>query len=96
MTVWRKAAKRDANEALIVTALEAAGAKVWRLNQPLDLLVGANRRFYVLEVKREGEKKPRKDRATQTETIADCQRKGLPVYVVRTPEEALQAIGAKH
>lgn len=94
MTVWRRAAKRDANEPAIVDALEAAGAKVWRLSQPLDLLVGVHQRFYVLEVKREGERKPRKDRATQTETIAECQRKGLPVYVVRTPEEALQAIGA--
>lgn len=94
MTVWRRAAKRDANEPAIVQALEAAGAKVWRLSLPLDLLVGVHGRFYVLEVKLEGERTPRKDRATQTETIAECQRKGLPVYVVRTPEEALQAIGA--
>ena len=94
MTIFRRAAKRDANEKGIVEALEAAGAKVWRLSLPLDLLVGLHGRFVLLEVKREGEKKPRKDRATQTETIAECQRKGLPVYVVRAPEEALQAIGA--
>lgn len=94
MTVWRRAAKRDANEAGIVEALEAAGAKVWRLSLPLDLLVGLHGRFVLLEVKREGERKPRADRAAQTETIAECQRKGLPCYVVRTPEEALQAIGA--
>ena len=94
MSLYRRAAKRDLTEPAIVAALEAAGAHVWRLSLPLDLLVGLHGRFVLLEVKREGEKKPRKDRAAQTATIADCQRKGLPVYVVRTPEEALQAIGA--
>jgi hypothetical protein len=92
MTVWRRAAKRDATEAAIVDALQAAGAHVWRLSLPLDLLVGLHGRFVLLECK--SDKRVRKDRAKQTATIAECQRKGLPVYVVRTPEDALQAIGA--
>lgn len=46
MTIFRRDAKRDANEPAVVAALEAAGAKVWRLSQPLDLLVGAQGRFY--------------------------------------------------
>lgn len=40
MSLYRRAAKRDLTEPAIVAALEAAGAKVWRLSQPLDLLVG--------------------------------------------------------
>lgn len=38
MSLYRRAAKRDLTEPAIVAALEAAGAKVWRLSQPLDLL----------------------------------------------------------
>lgn len=92
MTIWRRAAKRDESEAPIVDALTAAGAKVWRLSLPLDLLVGYHGRFVLLECKTG--KRKRKDQPAQDETLADCQRKGLPVYVVRTAEEALQAVGA--
>lgn len=92
MTIWRRAAKRDESEAAIVDALKAAGARVWRLSQPLDLLVGHQGRFLLLECKTG----KRKVKPTQDATIADCHRKGLPVYVVRTPEDALQAIGAHH
>ena len=94
MTIWRRAAKRDTAEAGIVSALEAAGCRVWRLSQPLDLLCGYRGRFVVLECKT-GTRK-RKDQPKQDATIAECQRNGLPVYVVRTPEDALQAIGASH
>ena len=95
VTLIRRAVKRDASEAAIVEALEAAGAWVWRISLPLDLIVFYNHRILLLEVKNP-DSKPRKDRAKQTEMIAKCQRDGFPVYVVRTPEEALQAIGAKH
>ena len=95
MSLWRKAAKRDTAEAPIVAALEAAGVKVWRLSQPFDLLCGLRGRFVVLECKT-GNRKPDKRQVQQNADLADCHRKGLPVYVVRTPEEALQAIGAKH
>lgn len=94
MTIWRRAAKRDSVEAEIVAALEAAGARVWRLSQPFDLLVGRAGRFVVLECK--SGKRVRKDQAKQTAELADCQRKGLPVYLVRTVDDALQAIGARH
>lgn len=78
----------------MISALEAAGARVWRLSQPLDLLVGYHGRFLLLECKTG--KRKRKDQPKQDETIADCHHRNLPVYVVRTPEEALQAIGAIH
>lgn len=92
MSLARFAKKRDATEPPIVEALEAVGAWVWRIDLPLDLLVAYRGRLLLLEVK--SNTKQRKDRAKQTETIAKCQRGGLPVYVVRTPEDALQAIGA--
>lgn len=39
----RHAARVDANQAAIVAALEAAGATVEVIGQPLDLLVGFRR-----------------------------------------------------
>ena len=92
MTLARFAKKRDATEPPIVEALEGVGAWVWRIDLPLDLLVAYRGRLLLLEVK--SNTRQRKDLARQTETIARCQRDGLPVYVVRTPEDALQAIGA--
>lgn len=90
MSLYRRAAKRDTSEALIVEALTAAGARVWRLSQPFDLLCGVGGRFVVLEVK-SGKGKLRPQQAAD---MAECHYRNLPVYVVRTPEEALQAIGA--
>lgn len=93
MTIWRRDAKRDTVEPAIVEALQRAGAKVWRLSLPLDLLVGHRGRFVLLEVK-SNTRKPDKRQQVQTDTIAECQTGGLPVYLVRTPEEALRAVGA--
>jgi len=56
MSLHRYDAKRDANEPEIVKALEDKGLSVYRLNQPLDLLVGYNKRNYLVEVKVEGKK----------------------------------------
>jgi hypothetical protein len=44
-------AKRDANEPEIVKAFERRGISVYRLNQPLDLLLGYNKKNYLVEVK---------------------------------------------
>ena len=92
VSLSRFAKKRDTSEPEIVQALRKAGARVWQLDRPFDLLVGLSGRFTVLEVK-SGKAKPTDAQADQ---IRACQAGGLPVYVVRTPEEALQAIGAKH
>ena len=92
MTIWRKDAKRDQNEPAVIEALTLVGARVWRLSLPLDLLVGFQGRFYLLEVKGEkGKLKP-----GQEETLGECRYRNLPAYVVRTPEDALAAIGAVH
>jgi hypothetical protein len=83
----RRAAKRDDNEALIVEALEKAGATVYQLNR-FDLLVAHGGYWYPMEVKGDRGKLTR----SQVEFILDL-RNRAPFHVVRTPEEALEVIG---
>jgi len=77
--------KRDLNEAPIVKAFEAAGALVWRLDQPADLLVCIQEMVLLVEVKRGRAKL----NAKQTETA-----KLWPINVIRTPEEAIAFVNS--
>jgi hypothetical protein len=88
---WR--AKRDANEAAIVQALRSAGALVWRLDarDMPDLLVGFRQRFWLLEVKR-AKGGVISDGQAVFFVVAEAAR--LPVRVVRSAQEALEAVGA--
>lgn len=85
------AAKTDANQAEIVAALRKAGATVTitaRLGNGFpDLVVGRNGATYLLEVKKPGAK------LTPDEARFFCEWAGH-CTVVRSPEEALQAVGA--
>lgn len=47
----RRAAKVDANQAAIVSALRAAGASVWVIGLPVDLVVGVAGSTALAEVK---------------------------------------------
>jgi hypothetical protein len=79
--------RRDENEPDIVDALEAAGAKVERLDRPCDLLVRFRGTVRVIEV----------DGITERRRRADEQLRFLhewQVPLVKTPEDALRAIGA--
>ena len=58
----------------------------------MDLLVGWGGRWTPIEVKRPDGRV----RASQWAFVQDCQAKNLPAVIVRTVEDALQAIGAKH
>ena len=51
MTLNRYATRRDANEKEIIQALESIGCTVYRLDSPVDLLVGYRARNILLEVK---------------------------------------------
>jgi len=51
MSINRYNPKRDANEKEIVDYLKKRGLSVERLNTPLDLLVGYNKRNYLVEIK---------------------------------------------
>ena len=53
----RYAARIDANKEQVVTALRAAGAYVWDLKLPVDLLVGYRGFTFLVEVKTDGKKK---------------------------------------
>jgi hypothetical protein len=77
--------KRDGNEVAIVKAFEAAGALVWRLDQPADLLVCIQEMVLLVEVKRGRAKLNSK----QIETA-----KLWPINIIRTPEEAVEFVNS--
>ena len=90
MSLARYAKKRDKNEPEIVAALKKADAVVWYQDRPFDLLVGYKGRLIAMEVKgKVGKLKP-----SQVSALADAIVHGLPMYVVRTPEDALDALHA--
>ena len=49
----RRAARVDENQAAIVSALRAAGAYVFIIGLPVDLLVGYKGHTYLVEIKRD-------------------------------------------
>ena len=83
--------KPDQGTREIVQRLRSVGARVEYIGKPLDLLVGFQRRFSMLEIKRKGAK-PRNDQMKQQELIRDMKDEGLPVYVVHDFDEAFDAI----
>jgi hypothetical protein len=84
-----RAAKVDANQALIVKALRAIGAAVYPLHRVghgcPDLLVYGKRRTFLMEIKTRGETINK----AQAEFIAKWPGE---VHVVYTPEEAIKAV----
>lgn len=86
----RRSARTDGNQGEIVAALRAAGALVLSLHRVgqgcPDLLAARGGTVFLLEVKE------------AHGALTDDQRAfiaaGWPVQVVRTPEDALRAIGA--
>jgi hypothetical protein len=90
VSLWRKDARRDSNEGEIVDALELVGARVWKLDKPFDLLCHWSGRLTLLEVKTPKGKLTR----DQLRELDRCHADGVPVAVVRTVSDALQAIGA--
>jgi hypothetical protein len=106
MSRWAR--RKDTSHPHVVSALEAVGASVQVLDGKdiPDLLVGYRGQTDLLELKSEGEeegyldKRSGKLRKTKAGELSEGQEKwiarwrGRPVKVVRTPEEALAAIGA--
>ena len=87
----RRAAKVDANQDQIVSALRAAGASVQSL-APIgkgcpDILAAIQGHMFLMEIKRpKGKTNDTQDKWHITWNA--------PVYVVRDPDEALRVIGA--
>lgn len=89
----RRAAKVDSTQAAIVAALRAAGASVWPIGLPVDLLVGRAGKTLLMECKTlTGKRKPRPASYTQLQVDFMASWRGMPVYTVTTAEEAIKAL----
>ena len=93
----RRAAKIDATQTAIVSALRAAGATVQSLaavgDGVPDLLVGIRGQTLLLECK-DGNQPPSKRRLTEDQLAWHGAWRGGALCVVDGPEAALRAIGA--
>lgn len=84
----RYAARVDANQMQIVSALRAAGAYVWIIGLPVDLLVGYRGHTFLVECK-SGSKK--RFTALQADFFENWG--GSTLCRVDSPEAALRMIG---
>jgi len=84
----RYAARVDKNQAEIVKALRDAGAYVWIIGLPVDLLVGFNNHTWLMELK-DGPKK----RLTKLQQDFFENWAGGTLCRVDGPEAALRMIG---
>jgi len=84
----RYAAKVDSNQDAIVSTLRAAGAYVWIIGLPVDLLVGYGNHSYLMELKRDS-------KARMTPLQADFFKNwtGGTLCRVDSPDAALRMIG---
>lgn len=85
----RRAARVDANQEAVVSALRAAGAYVWIIGLPVDLLVGFRNHTYLMEIKVGSKKK-----LTLLQEDFFDNWFGGTLCRVDGPEAALRAIGA--
>jgi hypothetical protein len=86
----RYAARVDANQEQIVSALRANGAYVWIIGLPVDLLVGYKNHTWLMEIKTNEKKKLTK---LQTDFFANWT--GGTLCRIDSPEAALRAIAVK-
>lgn len=84
----RRAARIDANQEAVVIALRAAGAYVWIIGLPVDLLVGYKSHTFLVEIK-DGPKK----RLTALQEAFFAKWAGGTLVRVDGPEAALRMIG---
>lgn len=84
----RHAARVDANQAAIVEALRSAGAFVWIIGLPVDLLVGYKGHTFLVEVKTTSKK-----RLTALQEAFFQNWCGGTLSRIDSPEAALRMIG---
>jgi hypothetical protein len=84
----RYAARVDANQDQIVSALRGAGAYVWIIGLPVDLLVGYKNHTFLVEIKTDKKKKFTKLQTDFFETWS-----GSTLARIDSPEAALRMIG---
>ena len=83
----RHAARVDANQQAIVAALRAAGAYVWIIGLPVDLLVGYKNHTFLVEIKTTSKK-----RLTKLQEDFFLKWNGGTLCRVDSPEVALQML----
>jgi hypothetical protein len=84
----RYAAKVDSNQDAIVSTLRAAGAYVWIIGLPVDLLVGYKGHTFLVEIKRTA-----KSRFTPLQQDFFESWCGGTLVRIDSPEGALKMIG---
>jgi len=84
----RRAARVDANQEQIVSALRAAGAYVWIIGLPVDLLVGYKNHTFLVEIKTDSKKRLTKLQADFFENWS-----GSTLARIDSPEAAIRMIG---
>ena len=92
MSIYRRAAKVDANQAQVVEALRAVGARVWVIGLPVDLLIGHAGRLLLMEVK-DGAKSASRRKKTPLQEKFFAEWADMPISLVDGPEAALRALG---
>ena len=83
----RHAARVDANQQAIVAALRTAGAYVWIIGLPVDLLVGYKNHTFLVEIKTASKK-----RLTKLQEDFFLKWNGGTLCRVDSPEAALQIL----
>ena len=87
----RHAARVDSTQAAIVAALRQAGARVWIIGLPVDLLVGFRGQLLLMECKVQvGKKAPRPSSTTKLQDKFMAEWSDMPVSIVDSPEAALR------
>lgn len=87
----RRAARVDANQDAIVSALRAAGASVWLIGRPVDALVGLRGVTLLMEFKNPASRYGKKG-ANDNQKDFMATWRGGPVSLVDGPEAALRAL----
>lgn len=87
----RRAARIDANQTAVVSALRAAGAYVYIIGLPVDLLVGYKGHSFLVEVKNG----PRKRLTALQEDFFQSWTGGT-LARIDSPDAALRMIGVLH
>lgn len=83
----RRAARTDGNKAEVVAEFLAHGCSVYDLKMPVDLLVGANNKTMLVEIKNSN-RPPSKQKHTKAQAEFMATWKGGPVATVRDVEGA--------
>ena len=83
----RHAARVDANQEQIVSALRGAGAFVWIIGLPVDLLVGYKGHSFLMEIKTDSKK-----RLTKLQADFFLRWCGGMLFRIDSPEAALRML----